>query len=62
MSWILKYGLLIEQMAFHEEPSMHNLRGEFIELSSDIVTSQKLMVVLRKSLDTPNTSCYAHDV
>jgi hypothetical protein len=26
------------------------------------VTSQKVMVVIEKSLDTPGTSCYAHDV
>jgi hypothetical protein len=25
-------------------------------------TSQKVMVVIEKSLDTPNTMCYAHDV
>jgi hypothetical protein len=35
-------------------------RREFLRVHQ--VTSQKLMVVIGKSLDTPTTLCYAHDV
>jgi len=31
-------------------------------LKENGVTSQKVMAVIEKSLDTPGTSCYAHNV
>jgi hypothetical protein len=59
----------LKKLGFVESTDSVPWREAFPDLTDDQlpgnslkVTSQKVMVVLRKSLDTPNTSCYAHDV
>lgn len=55
---------------FHIEPQIHEVfetQSWIISINFNMicciyVTSQKVMVVIKKFLDTPSTLCYTHDV